>query len=412
LLERHPKWAGDALPWLRQQASIEPAEAGQIAATENLFIAFQTDTSVRNLISELLDPAAATPNRTRAFLLKLLPALAARRPEPAWLRAIPPALTNAALRAAALNAATAYPQPEWAGPLARISEDAAVPPAERFLAARISARQPALGDRLFALALSALAPKANATDRLGAMDLLVRARFSSAQLRLLVSSWQRGVPVALEAMLPALARAVDQETRPLLAEFFITRLKSGWSPARAALDQVLAIFPDDAATRAALSAAWEQNNAGMRQRLSEFEPLLAGGDPTRGREWFNLATCAGCHRIGEHGGVVGPDLTRIGAIRSGGDLLESILFPSSSFAQGYEPYLLTRRDGEELSGNLVSQGPESVSLRDGIGVIHRVRSDDVASLNRQQLSAMPEGLEQLLTREQFRDLLAYLQSLK
>ena len=53
-----------------------------------------------------------------------------------------------------------------------------------------------------------------------------------------------------------------------------------------------------------------------------------------------------------------------------------------------------------------------MSLRDGIGVIHRVRSNEVASLNRQQLSAMPEGLERLLTREQFRDLLAYLQSLK
>jgi putative heme-binding domain-containing protein len=110
--------------------------------------------------------------------------------------------------------------------------------------------------------------------------------------------------------------------------------------------------------------------------------------------------------------VAGPDLTKIGAIRSGGDLLESILYPSSSFAQGYEPYLLTRRDGEELSGILVAQGPEGVSLRDATGLLHRVRATDVASLERQQLSSMPEGLEQLLTLEQFRDLLAYLQSLR
>ena len=45
-------------------------------------------------------------------------------------------------------------------------------------------------------------------------------------------------------------------------------------------------------------------------------------------------------------------------------------------------------------------------------VIQPVRAGDIASLERQQLSAMPEGLEQLLTRDQFRDLLAYLQSLK
>ena len=71
-----------------------------------------------------------------------------------------------------------------------------------------------------------------------------------------------------------------------------------------------------------------------------------------------------------------------------------------------------RRDGEEVSGTLVAQGPEGVSLRDVAGVIQRVRAGDIASLERQQLSAMPEGLEQLLTRDQFRDLLAYLKSLK
>jgi putative membrane-bound dehydrogenase-like protein len=409
LLERHPDWAGDALPWLRQQVFVRPAESSQVAA---LFIAFQADARVRKLISELLDPATTTPDATRAFLLNLLPSLSARRPEAAWLQAIPPALTNRALRPAALSAAMAYRQPEWATMLTTISEDSSVPAAERFLAARISARQPALEEGLFTLALSALGSQANPADRLGATDLLARARLSPAQVRLLVAIWQRGVPVALEAMLPALARAADEETGPLLAEFFNTRLTSGWSPARATLDRALAIFPDDPATRAALTGAWEQNNATMLRRLTEFKPLLAGGDPKRGREWFNTATCAGCHRIGERGGVVGPDLTRVGAIRSGGDLLESILYPSSSFAQGYEPYLLTRRDGEELSGSLVAQGPESVSVRDGIGVIHRVRSDDVGSLRRQQLSAMPEGLEQWLTREQFRDLLAYLQSLK
>jgi hypothetical protein len=53
-----------------------------------------------------------------------------------------------------------------------------------------------------------------------------------------------------------------------------------------------------------------------------------------------------------------------------------------------------------------------VSLRDGAGVIHRTRPDDIAALDRQQLSYMPAGLEQILSREHLRDLLAYLQSLK
>ncbi|MBM3847908.1 MAG: c-type cytochrome, partial [Verrucomicrobia bacterium] len=135
-------------------------------------------------------------------------------------------------------------------------------------------------------------------------------------------------------------------------------------------------------------------------------------DAERGRELFTKATCAGCHRIGEQGGVAGPDLTRIGAIRSGQDLLESILYPSSSFAQGFEPHSLKRRDGEEVFGNIVVQGPDGVRLRDAAGIVHHTRPEEIISLERHPLSTMPAGLEELLTRRQFGDLLAYLQSLK
>ena len=412
LLERHRNWAGEALPWLRKQLAANPFDDANGSALGSLLIAFQSDAAVRSLISELLDPATATSESTRAFLLNLLPSLTARKPEAAWLRAIPHALTNTALRVAALNVAVAYPKPEWTSTLATLADDASVPAPQRLLAARVSSRQPALSESVFALAVSALDSKAGPADRLGAVDLLARARLSPAQLRRLLEALRRGGAVAPDALLPALVRAADNETRAALADFFTTRLRSGWSPTRATLDQALAIFPTDPTVRAALLAAWEQNNAAMLRRLDEFKPLLTGGDAERGREWFTTATCAGCHRIGERGGVIGPDLTRIGAIRSGGDLLESILYPSSSFAQGFEPYLLIRRDSEEVSGSLVAQRPEGVSLRDGAGIVHRTRPEDIASLERQQLSAMPEGLEQLLTPEQFRDLLSSLESLK
>jgi putative heme-binding domain-containing protein len=412
LLERHPSWARDALPWLRQEIAMDSTDANHAAALENLFVAFQSDSSIRNLISERLGPGSNASDRTRALLLDALPSLTLRPPEPTWLNAIRPAFTNAALRGSALRMAAAYPNPNWEPALAQLSEDSTLPASQRFLAARLSARQPALSEAMFALVSSSLRSQASAADRLSAVELLARARLSSGQLRVLLDVLRGSVPVPLEAILPALARATDEETRPVLGEFLLTRLKSGWSPARATLDPALAIFPEGSAVRGSLVNAWEQNNSAMRQRLSDFKPLLKGGDPERGREWFATAACNGCHRIGQGGGMVGPDLTKIGAIRSGEDLLESILYPSSSFAQGYEPYSLTRKDGEELSGNLVSQGPEGVKLRDATGLIYRVRADDIASLRRQQLSVMPEGLEQLLTREQFADLLAYLQSLR
>ena len=415
VLERHPAWAGDALPWLREQVAMAAADVDHVSALANLLIAFQSAPAIRRFISELLGPGSTASEQTRAFLLELLPSLTLKPPEPSWLSGIPAALENPTLRRAALQAAVAYPNPQWRPALAKLSEDPAAPVPQRLLAARLLERQPSLSPAVFALALGSLDAKAPAPDRLAAVDLLSRSRWSNAQLRLLLETLQRGVPISPDAIWPALMRTaqLDAETKPVLGQFLLERLRAGWSPPRATLGEALALLPpDDAALRAALLSAWEQTNAGKLRRLSELKPLLARGDPERGRGLFATTTCLGCHRVGGQGGLVGPDLTTIGAIRSGPDLLESILYPSSSFAQGYEPYTLVRKSDEELSGNLVSQGPEGVRLRDGTGMIHVVRADDIVSLERQQLSMMPEGLEQLLTREQFADLLAYLQALK
>ena len=412
LLERHPGWAADALPWLRRQLGGPEADHERSQALRGLLVAFQGNASVRGLITEFLQPGAPVADTTRALLLGLLPSLTAQETEPAWFPAIASALNDPTFRAAGLNAAAAHPQSEWKPLLTKLSEDAAVPAAQRLLAARLTARHPQLGDGVFTLALDALDPRAPAPDRLAATDLLARIRLDPAQLGCLLAVMQPASGVSPDPFLPALALAANAQTRSALADYFTARLRSDWSPNRDTLDQVLGLFPEDAALRASLLMAWEQNNAPPSQRLAQFRPLLTGGDAERGRELFVVATCAGCHRVGEHGGESGPDLTRIGAIRSGDDLLESILFPSSSFAQGFEPYALTRRDGEEVAGTLVAQGPGGVSLRDGTGILHHVPAADVASLERQQRSAMPEGLEQLLTPGEFRDLLAYLQDLK
>lgn len=407
LLERHADWAAEALPWLREQLTKPnpPALVG-------LFTAFQSDPEARQLISKFLDPAAAGSLATRALLLDILPSLTSKPPEADWLRAIPRALTNATLRLPALRAAVAFPEPRNESLLVGLANNEKVPIGERLLAARASAPHPLLSTRVFDLALAALKAHAEASDRMGAIELLARARLSVSQFRQLLDTLQAGPTAPLEALIPTLIRGASAETRPPLASFFAACLRSGWSPNRAILDRALAAFADDPPLRESLVAAWQQNLLASRQRLNEFRPLLSGGNVERGRHNFLLATCDGCHRIGERGGTVGPDLTKIGAIRSPDDLLESILFPSSTFAQGYEPYSLTRKDGEEISGSLVSKGAEAVSLRDGTGLIHHVRPDDIASLVRQESSAMPTGLEQLLTREQFQDLLAYLQSLK
>jgi putative membrane-bound dehydrogenase-like protein len=412
LLERHRDWAGEAAPWLREQLAGAPAGSAHSVALAGLIATFQTNAAVRGLISEWLDPSSSLSDPARAFALGLLPSLTTQKPEAAWLRAIPSALTNPNLRVSALGAAAAFPQTDWGPILADVAEDGTVPIAQRFLAARLVSPQPLLSESVFALALDSLDSKSGATERLAAVDLLSRVQLRPSQVRRLLGVLQKRGPVAPDALLPALTRAATAETRPALGEFFANRLNNGWSPSRATFEHALNVFAEAAPERAALLASWERNNATMLERLQSFAPLLNGGDAELGREWFSVATCFGCHRIGGHGGLIGPDLTKIGAIRSGNDLIESILFPSSSFAQGYEPYRLRRRDGVELEGVLVARELEVVSLRDATGAMLYVSDAEVASLDRLELSTMPAGLEQQLSREQLRDLLAYLQSLK
>jgi len=63
--------------------------------------------------------------------------------------------------------------------------------------------------------------------------------------------------------------------------------------------------------------------------------LLAGGS-TDPMTLYRAGGCIGCHKLGAEGGVVGPDLSRIGARSSASQIRESILDPSARIAQGYE----------------------------------------------------------------------------
>jgi putative heme-binding domain-containing protein len=147
--------------------------------------------------------------------------------------------------------------------------------------------------------------------------------------------------------------------------------------------------------------------------LVDLEPLLQGGDENRGQQVFlGKAGCSACHRVGKTGGVIGPDLTRVGAIRSERDLIESLAMPSATFAQGYEPLRVELSSREILNGMRARQLDDAFVLRDASGAETRLRSDQIKRVESSEVSIMPDGLLSGLTREEIRDLLAYLQKLK
>ena len=151
----------------------------------------------------------------------------------------------------------------------------------------------------------------------------------------------------------------------------------------------------------------------------DVEKLLAlAGDPQRGRQVFfgtaagGATLCAQCHRVGEEGEALGPDLTKVGAKYDRRKLLEQVLEPAKTIEPQYVTYLLRTKDGKDYSGLLVQKTAEAVVLRDARKQEIRVEAGNVQRLAPQTLSIMPEGLLTGLTPQQGADLLEFLASLK
>ncbi|QDV38224.1 Soluble aldose sugar dehydrogenase YliI precursor [Tautonia plasticadhaerens] len=142
--------------------------------------------------------------------------------------------------------------------------------------------------------------------------------------------------------------------------------------------------------------------------------LSLDGDPARGEElfWSQPVQCGTCHRIGDRGTPVGPDLSNIGAIRSREDLLDSLLEPSRRIEPKFASYAAATTDGRFVTGLLVDRDEHAVVLRDGQGKQVVLPADEVEELRPSLVSLMPDGQLADLTAQQAADLLAYLESLR
>ena len=149
------------------------------------------------------------------------------------------------------------------------------------------------------------------------------------------------------------------------------------------------------------------------QTEAEWRAVLAGnGDARAGERVFfhpRGARCYVCHRVDGRGGAIGPDLSKIGQSLGRDKLIESILNPSKEIAPQFVAWHIATRDGKVRTGVIVEEGPNStVTVADSQGkleVIHRTTIEERHAL---PTSIMPANLHELMTRQEFLDLLAFL----
>ncbi|GDY20565.1 glucose dehydrogenase [Verrucomicrobiota bacterium] len=148
--------------------------------------------------------------------------------------------------------------------------------------------------------------------------------------------------------------------------------------------------------------------------LAAYRPALVGGDAAAGRKIFHErqdVACLRCHGVKGKGGTVGPDLAGVGARLSREQLLESIVFPNRQIAAGFENVVVVLKTGGTRAGVVKSETADELvlhSLEDGL---MRVAKATIQSRTT-GLSAMPEGVAQVLTRRELRDVVEFLAGLK
>ena len=124
------------------------------------------------------------------------------------------------------------------------------------------------------------------------------------------------------------------------------------------------------------------------------------------------ASCVRCHKVKGEGGEVGPDLTGIIARHDREYILESILFPNKQIAPGYESLLIEMKAGQTYAGIVKSQTEQELdlfSIEDNVVV--KLKKADIKSQVKGQ-SPMPEGMGAILSKQDLRNLVEFLATLK
>jgi putative heme-binding domain-containing protein len=150
----------------------------------------------------------------------------------------------------------------------------------------------------------------------------------------------------------------------------------------------------------------------MLDFAADLERTGKGRNFERGREAYAATQCLQCHRFGNEGGAVGPDITAVASRFSRADLLSSIIEPSKVVSEQYQNITVVKKDGDDVTGRLVEETDTKLVVVPNqlTGDKVEVKKSDVASRAPSKLSSMPEGLVNILTKNEVLDLLAYIES--
>ncbi len=130
-----------------------------------------------------------------------------------------------------------------------------------------------------------------------------------------------------------------------------------------------------------------------------------------GEQSFVKATCIKCHRFGKLGEKVGPDLTHVSRRFQQKEIVLATIFPSHFVAEEYPTFTIVTDAGKTLTGMMGAAGQDQILLLTGEGKKQLINKNEVETIIPVKKSSMPDGLLNLLSKEEAIQLFRYLGTL-
>ena len=269
-----------------------------------------------------------------------------------------------------------------------------------------------LGQAGFDLLAGLISPEASPQQRLDAAQILGSSRLTKPQLVRVAELTEFAGPLDL----PSLLKAFNSGRLPEVGEALAVALPKSTGIGNippTELQRLMSRFAPETYNKIKptideLIARSEQ----QAERLGALEPLLKNGDPERGHAAYTMGkgACITCHKVGDEGRMVGPDLSTVGRIRTGRDLLESILYPNESLARDFETWSVTLNSGIAHVGLIQRETKDTVYVITPAAEEIPVPRSDIQSIDSIPISLMPQGLDQAMTQEELLDIIAFLKA--
>jgi putative heme-binding domain-containing protein len=412
------EWAGELASFFRRRLTEFASAPENSAELQSQIVQFAREKPIQQVITDELSNSSTD---VRLLLLRVIAQASIKTVPSAWNGPIRAALQNendklvaAGLEAARAISAVASNSADFSESLLIVARNAHRPEDLRLQALAVVPAASSLDEPLFEFSRAHVAASYPPLQRINAANVLGRSTLSEEQLNTLASDLPRIGPLELTRLLPAFGA---HPTEPIGLKL-ISNLKQSKGMNTLAADALrtrLNKYPEsvqkegDALLQSLVSGAPEK-----KRHLDEIQAALSSGDYRRGQTIFNgtKAACSTCHAVGYLGGQLGPDLTRIGGIRTERDLLEAVVYPSASFVRGFEPMIVTTKSGDEYSGLVRRETSDSLVVVSSPATEQRLARAEVSEMRPGAVSIMPEGLDQQLTRQELADLVAFLRALK